>query len=296
MAGASIWGLFWIPLHYLEAQGLSALWSLVMIMAAALVPALFMAVRAKELSDLRSPDTWITGFALGLASTLYFVALAYTDVIRVIFLFYLLPLWTTLAARIIHSQPIRASRLLVMLIALCGLWLLLGGGTEVPIPESVGDWCAIVSGMCWGISLTLLQDRLTGGASSRALVTIGFALVLSLLAALIVNNGNKDFLSLFGTDMASAQTVSSRYLIIAVATGFGLLAFYPALFGQIWGAMRLPAPTAALLTMSEIIVAVGSAALLIGTDLSRVALLGGVIILCALCLDIALQFKGAPAP
>ena len=61
------------------------------------------------------------------------------------------------------------------------------------------------------------------------------------------------------------------------------------MFGQIWGARRIPAPTAALLTMSEILVATLSAWLLVGTDLEPLSWLGGAIIVGAVCIDLYIQ-------
>jgi drug/metabolite transporter (DMT)-like permease len=61
------------------------------------------------------------------------------------------------------------------------------------------------------------------------------------------------------------------------------------MLGQIWGARRIPAPTAALLTMTEILVATASAGILIGTELPPIAMLGGVIIITAVCIDLAVK-------
>lgn len=285
-AGASVWGLFWIPLRHLDTLGIGALWALSLVMAAAVVPALIITTARGELKELTMSDTWKAGLALGLATTLYFVALVYTDVIRAIFLFYLLPMWTAISARLIYGEPISRTRVLVILIALSGLWLLLGAGSALPLPQSLGDWCAIASGLCWGVSLSLLRGKEKGGAFSRSLIAVGSALVLSLIAALVfdvpasVNNA---------TTLAAPFEPTGWAVIVSIAFGFGVIALYPAMLGQIWGARRIPAPTAALLTMSEIVVAVVSASILIGTDLPLISLLGGGIIVTALCIDIALQ-------
>ena len=63
----------------------------------------------------------------------------------------------------------------------------------------------------------------------------------------------------------------------ALVAAFGALLLYPSLIGQVWGARRVPAPTTALATTVEILVATGSAALPIGTELGPVALLGGAV-------------------
>ncbi|MFK8080294.1 MAG: DMT family transporter [Granulosicoccus sp.] len=290
VTGSSLWGLFWIPLRYMDTLGINALWALSFVMAAALLPAMVMMVLRGNRNDLVSSETLRAGTTLGLATTLYFVALIYTDVIRVVFLFYLLPLWTTVSARLIYGEPVSAARTLVMLIALAGLWLLLSEGEGFPVPGSIGDWCAIASGFFWGVSLSLLRAEVQSCAYARTLVTIGSAVLLSLLAIVVFNmTGNLLPSQSVPSELTHVPTQSRTTLVAVTAIIFGILAIYPAMIAQIWGAAQLPAPTAALLTMSEIIVAIASAALLIGTDMPPVAILGGCIIILSLCLDIFMQ-------
>jgi drug/metabolite transporter (DMT)-like permease len=67
---------------------------------------------------------------------------------------------------------------------------------------------------------------------------------------------------------------------------FGALAMWPSMIGQLWGARLVPATRAALLTMSELLVATVSAALLIGTTLTSVQFIGGLIIIAAVLVDV----------
>lgn len=292
--GAALWGLFWLPLRYLESLGISALWALVLVMTAALVPAMVLCKKQCHVAEIANPSTWIAGSLLGLATTLYFIALLYTDVVRVVFLFYLLPVWTTLSARFIYGESIRAAKIIVIIIALCGLWLLLSAGQGLVFPVSIADWCAIASGMCWGISLSLLRAYQQGSARARTMIAIATAVTLSLLAVSLLHlTGSVQITNVTTHVTAASDTQNFSLAMIALVTiAFGMLAVYPAMLAQIWGASQLPAPTAALLTMSEIIVAIGSAYLLIGTSLTPVAMSGGVIILLALCIDIFMELFG----
>jgi drug/metabolite transporter (DMT)-like permease len=71
-----------------------------------------------------------------------------------------------------------------------------------------------------------------------------------------------------------------------VIIAFGALALWPSMIGQLWGARLVPATRAALLTMTEIVVATGSAALLIGTSLTSVSIIGGLVIVAAVVIDL----------
>jgi drug/metabolite transporter (DMT)-like permease len=280
-AGAAIWGLFWLPLRFLQDAGMSGLWGVALVMAAAVLPALVTMHRQRESAELLRIDSWLIGSALGLSSVLYFAGVLYSDVIRVIFLFYLLPLWTTLSARLIYGQPIRRAQLMVIGAALVGVWLLLGGGTSLPWPRNVGDWCGISAGLCWGVCLSLLRGRDHTPPFASTACTILVALVLSSCAATLISLGG----TAAGATALPGNDVVQPFSL-ALAGIFGALVLFPALLSQIWGARRIPSPTAALLTMTEILVATVSAGLLIGTETEPVAWLGGMLILIAVCIDL----------
>jgi drug/metabolite transporter (DMT)-like permease len=254
-------------------------------MAAAVIPAMLLMQHQQESSDLRRKDTWLTGLALGMATVLYFTGILHSDVIRVIFLFYLLPLWTTLSARLIYGEPIRRTKLIVIATSLSGLWLLLGAGSSLPVPQNAGDWCGIGAGLCWGVSLSLLRGREETRPFAATLTTLVVALVLSSVLATIIFLWSD-------TRLPSSIALSAGHFwptTLGLTGVFGALILFPAMLGQIWGARRIPAPTAALLTMTEIIVATLSAGLIIGSDLQPLSWLGGGIIVLAVCIDLMTQ-------
>jgi len=285
-AGSAIWGLFWIPLRYLEQAGIPGLSAVALVLAAAMIPALLVTIYKGELAELVTLNGWLVGFALSTATVLYFTAVLYTDVVRAIFLFYLLPLWTTLSARILYGEPIRREQILVISAALLGVWLLLGGGFSFPIPNNVGDWCAIAAGFCWGLSLSLLRSKQDTPPFASATATLFAGMVLSSVCALMLQ-------SWLTTDTTTESLREPVDLMktVPLAAVFGAAVLFPSMLGQIWGARRIPAPTAALLTMTEILVATVSAAWLIGTELAPISLLGGVVIIVAVFIDLATKRK-----
>jgi len=201
-----------------------------------------------------------------------------------IFLFYLLPVWTTLTARLIYKEKITTNGIVVIVLALGGLWLLLGGGNSLPVPNNFGDWCGLMAGMFWGISLAVIRGA--EDVSSRAAVFSACLLstLLAVCVALILQHtGIPEF------EVKPSTTHLPKALFAACL--FAIVFLYPSMISQIWGAQRVPAPTAALLTMSEILVATVSAFLLIGTELNSVSIVGASIILCAVLIDISFKFR-----
>jgi drug/metabolite transporter (DMT)-like permease len=280
--GSAVWGLFWIPLRYLEDAGIPGLWAVALVLTAAFIPSLLATIWKRELSELSTVNGWLVGFALSISTVLYFTAVLYTDVIRAIFLFYLLPLWTTLSARLLYGEPIRRAQLAIIAAALVGVWLLLGGGFSFPVPHNVGDWCAIAAGFCWGFSLSLLRSKADSPPFAGTTATLFSGIILSSACALIIQYW-------FSNNMDTNSDPVSLIQIMPVVVAFGAILIFPSMLSQIWGARRIPAPTAALLTMTEILVATGSAGLLIGTELPPISLLGGLIIIATVCVDLAVK-------
>jgi len=283
-AGSAIWGLFWFPLRYLDEIGIPGIWAIALVMATATLAALLVVAWRKEWQDLTIMQPWFIGIALGLASVLYFIGVLFSDVVRVIFLFYLLPVWTTLAARFVYGEPIRRAQLPVIAAALIGVWLLLGGGNKLPLPQNAGDYCGLAAGMCWGFSLALLRGRPIAGPAASSVTALGSGLALALIAATA-------FSSLSNIESLSYPEPDALKSGLLAALLFGSAVLFPAMFGQIWGARRIPAPTAALLTMAEIIVATISAGFLIGTELGPVSIFGGLVIVSAVCIDLIVQHR-----
>jgi len=282
--GAALWGLFWIPLRFLDERGVTGLWAVALVMFALIIPAFIALACSRKLHTLKSADAWLIGCALGLSTVLYFTGIIVSDVIRVVFLFYLLPVWTTLAARIIYKEPITHTRLLVITIALIGLWLLLGGGNSIPIPNNIGDWCGLLAGACWGFSLAAIRGKDDVDAGAMVCTTAVGATIIAVVMALLLSNVGL-------SELVSTPKVESWPLVLGIALVFSTLLLLPSLIGQVWGAQRIAAPTAALLTMSEILVATVSAYVLVGTELNAISFFGAMIILIAVLIDITVQYK-----
>lgn len=284
--GASLWGLFWIPLRRLDATGVEGLWSVALVSAAAFVAAFLLALGRDGRAALGDGRAWRVGAALGLSAVLYFTGVLIADVVRVIFLFYLLPLWTTLAARLVYGEPIRGGRLLVIAVALAGLWLLLGDGGGWPLPAHAGDWCGLAAGFFWGLSLALLRGHEDMPPFTGTAAALGSAALIAFVLAV----------ALAASGMAAPAPGSGELArALPLALLFGGLVLAPAMLSQVWGAQRVAAPTAALLTMTEILVATVSAWWLVGTELGAVAFAGGLVIVAAVLLDIALSWRAPPA-
>jgi drug/metabolite transporter (DMT)-like permease len=152
-------GIFWMPLRAIETAGLPALWAICLI---TLVPALCCLPVAWRQRDqfTRGGRGMYGGALIGLAYALYSAAFFYTEVIRAVLLFYLLPIWGFALARYILGESMTVSRWLAVLLGLGGMLIIFSAEGGLPLPRNLGDWFALFSGMAWAVgSFFVLLDR-----------------------------------------------------------------------------------------------------------------------------------------
>ncbi len=275
LLGASIWGLFWIPLRHVDENGVTGLWAVALCMGAALIPALPVAWRLGELRRDRMGSIAAIGLGSGVSLTLYSLALIETDVIRAIFLFYALPIWTAIFGFVFLKERLSAIRIVAIVTGLAGLWLLLGGNDGWPVPENRGDWFALAAGFLWGATIALIKKQQQTGAFANVCATFLIGATFAVVLAFALPG-----------QRAQLPEMQALMAVAVVGIGFGIVGFWPSAIGMFWGTRHVPATTSALLTMSEIIVGTVSAVLLIGTSLDPLAMVGAALIVAAVFVDL----------
>ncbi|MGE5116355.1 MAG: EamA family transporter, partial [Betaproteobacteria bacterium] len=103
VVNAFVWGVSWWPLRQLEARGLHPLWTTVIVYA--LSAALLVAARPQAPARLaRTPALWVLVLASGTTNAAFNWAVVAGDVVRVVLLFYLMPLWAVLLAWLLLGE------------------------------------------------------------------------------------------------------------------------------------------------------------------------------------------------
>ena len=267
--GAALWGLYWIPVRGIEQSGVSAYWTGPVIFAASTL--LFVPLVLIRWRNFAAHwhHTLIPGLLAGFAFSLYIASLNLTDVVRAILLFYMSPLWSTLLGIVVLKERLTGNRVLGLLLAFTGLYIVLVVESGLPIPRNTGDWFALTSGLCWSVaSVKLFQD----GARfliEKVTIFIFFALLLSLLL-MFWQLGNFDGLP------GAASLVNGWFWIALVA-----LLMLPITYLTIWPATVLSPGRVGMLLMVEVIVGVASAALLTDEQFGLREFVGAALIISA---------------
>ncbi len=282
LAGAVLWGLFWIPVRGVEAAGVHAYWVGPVIFAASsllFLPLVFIRRRAFA-EHWRS--IWLPGLMSGFAFALYIASINLTDVVRAILLFYMTPLWSTLLGVLILNERLTLNRIAALVLAAGGLYAVLAVGDGLPIPQNIGDWFALISGLFWSIASVKLFQGGNHFIVEKVITFVVFALVLSLSLVFAHQDG-------WALMPELNQILAGRYWVLLLA-----VAMLPICFLTIWPATMLSPGRVGMLLLGEVIVGVVSAALLIDEPFGTRELLGTLLIVAAGAVEVLRRPPVAP--
>ncbi len=280
MFNALVWGLSWWPFRQFQAAGLHPLWTTVTLYLLSLA-AISLSRPQTWALFLRTPSLWLIMLAAGLTNTAFNWGVALGDVVRVVLLFYLMPLWAVLLARLLLGEKLTALAGLRMLLALSGAAIVLmpaGGG--LPWPSGLADLLGLAGGFTFALNNVLLRREAGHGAQACALAMFtGGVLVAGAAASAMAGVGFINWPALPGP------------LWLLPLAGMAVLFFLSNLSLQ-YGAGRLPANVTAVVMLVEVPVAAASALWLGGGQLDLKTALGGLCIVAAAMLA-ALERRGA---
>lgn len=156
LSGALVWGLIWYPYRMLQQAGVSGLLATLITYTAAMLCSAFMYLRIGR--ELVGAGWRVAGLLLsaGWANLGYVLAMLHGEVMRVLLLFYLAPLWTIIFSYWLLGERLNRYGYLVMAMS-CGgaaimLWMPQRG---LPLPQNVSEWIALSAGMSFALSNVL---------------------------------------------------------------------------------------------------------------------------------------------
>lgn len=279
LLAALMWGLWWMPIRYLETLGLSGSWGSVAMNGGAALAGLAWIVIARV--PLRITARGLFGAVLiGLAVTTYSVAITLSDVIRVVLLFYLAPAWGKIIEWAFMGQRWGWLSTLAVLVALCGAYLVLGGEIS-PDAINAGDALAGFSGVVWAAGAALL---FTAGRMHPASLSLVTALAATLVGAALVWG------IAGGGSAADVQPVG-----VTVGAFAGVIYVLPILLLTLWSAQRLSPAALSFLLTAEILSGVISGALFLDEPFGPMQAAGATMVLLAAALEVVPVLLRKPA-
>lgn len=242
-----LWGLSWLPLKALAGAGVEGL-TLVFLAAGAAGLAVLPAARRGRGSGRNDAVALLAiAFLGGYANLSFALALIHGDVVRVMVLFYLLPVWGALGGRLFLREPLTRWRGIAVALAVAGAFLTLGGPAALDAPLSGADLLALSCGLAFALNNLVFRARAQVSLASKVAV---MQLGSSGMALLAIASG-------LGPAATPPQAGAVAWTLV-----YGLGWLLIATLGTQWGVTHLPAAKASVIITLELVGAALSATLL----------------------------------
>lgn len=273
--GAVCWGIIWYPYRLLNEAGISGVVaSLYTYGLALLIASLF------YYQHWRSIFAWpmsIIGLCLaaGWTNIAYILAVLDGEVVRVMLLFYLSPIWTLLLAHFWLKERTNRRGIMVIIVALTGAFVMLFDVnlqktnlvSYLPLPQNKAEWIALSAGM--GFSLT---NVITRKSSHLSIASKCFAVWLGVVVTALL------ILLLFNQPLSIPNQWSQNtwFVLLLIA----IMLILATVFVQ-YGVTRITATRASVIFLFELVVATIAAYYLANETLEWNEWVGGVLIIIA---------------
>lgn len=265
---ATVWGLTWMPLKWFVAQGLPG--PLVSLLTYGSVGLLAVGLLWRDRAAWRAQWGLVLALTLvgGWANTSFVNAVMLGDVARVMFLFYLSPVWSVLGGRLFLNERIPPARWGAVAGAIVGLWLVLGGpgiGGAEALAFTWVDALSLSAGFAFAANNVIARaaDRVPLRTKTFA-VFVGCGLLSALATALTGR---------------TLPGIGAWLWLALLAYGFGWMLLATVTWQ--YGVTHLESSRAGVILLAELLVSVGTAIALGGESLSPMGWSGGALITCA---------------
>ena len=263
-----VWGLMWYPYRVLQGAGVSGGLATLLTYGVALLFGLL--VMGPIWRELRTAGWW--GIALMLSSGWtnfgYVLAILDGEVMRVLLLFYLAPLWTVIFARWMLNEKLNRYGYGIIALSLGGAMIMLWNPEHgLPIPQNRAEWIGLSAGMGFAM-LNVLVRRTQHLSVNFKSASVWLGTVL-LTGAWLLYQDNL---------VSQVQSISlnawwMQALIGLVLCATGIIVQY--------GLTNLPANQAIVLFLSELVFAAVSSYFLADEAMGLREIVGAVLIVSA---------------
>jgi drug/metabolite transporter (DMT)-like permease len=273
LSGALVWGLVWYPYRVLEDAGVSGALATMLTYLLAILWGAFMLPRVwRELRQHgKTGAGWwalLLALSVGWTNLGYVLAVLHGEVMRVLLLFYLAPLWTVLLSYWVLGERLNHYGYLVVALSLGGAFVMLWEPQSgLPLPANAAEWLGLSAGMAFALSNVVSRRAAHLSVEAKSCsVWLGTAL---LTAPLLWWQGG----------------FQERLLAID-AQGWLLLALLGAVLCAVsftvqYGISHMPANRAIVLFLSELVIAAAASYFLAGEAMELRDWIGAALIVSA---------------
>lgn len=271
LIAATLWGVFWYPLRLLESMGIPGLWSTLIIYVSAFLP--LWSLFWKQRDGLRSQNSLfiLIGVFAGWTNLAFILAMLEGNVVRVLLLFYLSPIWTLIFGYIFLNERLSLQAKCSLLISFIGaLVILWPSANESLLVFDQVDLLAISAGVAFAAHNVVVRKM----GDIPIILKMGSAWIGVILLTLA---------GLFITQLPAPEFTNSS---LALALLIGCVGMSVMTYTAQYAVTHLPVHRSAAIMLFEVFAGAVSAALLTEEVLTLREWTGGALIIFAAWLTI----------
>lgn len=273
--GATMWGLVWYPIRLFEAQGLHGLWSSALMYCGTFVVAIPVLYKGWR-EWLKSPLLFfLMAIATGWTNVAFILAILDGNIVRVLLLFYLSPLWATLLGYFFLGEQLSKRAMVVLLVAMIGAIVMLWDSSlGFPAPQSESDWLALSAGVAFAITNVLIHKL--SDATVMVKTATGWLGVFIVAFVLIYFTGE-------------INTATTEVMVWAWILGAAVMTLMN--IAVVYGVTHMPVHRSAIILLFEIVVGAVSSLLLTDEVIQMQEWIGGSLVILAAYLTAVQHIK-----
>lgn len=281
LTGAAAWGLIWYPYRIFAQAGLSGLLATTLTYLVALLFGALL-LRKQLVAAGCSGAVWLNwrlalvGLTAAACNLGYVLATLHGEVMRVMLLFYLAPLWTVCWAYWLLGERLNRAGVAVVALSLAGAFVMLWHpDLGLPWPASNAEWLGLLAGFLFALSNVLVRQTAELSIEIKSMAVFLAAVVLGVLLLPVEN-------LLQGGDGLTAYVLplQMQFWQWGMLVLVGLVLLLINLIVQ-YGLTHVAANRAIVIFLFELVVAAVASWLLVDETLGLREWLGGAMIITA---------------
>jgi drug/metabolite transporter (DMT)-like permease len=267
--GALCWGIVWYPYRIMSDAGVSGIVSsFYTYCIAVILAALYFSKHWRGVFQLPL-SIILLSLVAGWTNLSYVLAIIDGEVMRVMLLFYLSPLWTLILAHFWLKEETHLAGMIAIVTSLLGAYIMLYDPlvSGFPVPRNTAEWLGLSSG--FGFALTNVMTRKSVHLSLRAK---SFAIWIGVIVVCVIA------MPLMQVSLLSPAMLTPANWLVMVLIAVLLIA--ATLFVQ-YGVTLIKATRASVLFLFELVVAAIAAYFLTDETMNLYEWIGGALIVAA---------------
>ena len=269
--GAFVWGIIWYPYRLMAQAGVSGIYSSFYVFILTIAIALPYFFITKKKVPIWSKDFWLLALVAGYTNISYVLAVIDGEVVRVMLLFYLSPVWTIFLAHFMLNEDTQKRHYIAVFISLIGAFIMFWEPGYLIHLDSKNDWLALSSGLGFAMTNVMTRKHEHMTVNQKALAIWLGVIVVAMICIMFDKNAMPTLDFFRPVDAAIMMVIALSLFLSTLLVQFGVT--------------QIKAVEASSFFLFEIVVAAISSYFLVGESIALKEWLGGILIIAGVVLS-----------